>query len=84
MTLADKIQARRRDQVEHQVRDDTLHGRSHHPEIEADGADARRHGYAEHTCPYANTTALDGAGRVVTITQEQINKAAAWRRGWRA
>lgn len=84
VTLAAKIQADRHAKVAAQMRDDELHGRSLHPDIEDDGADAKAHGYPEDSCPYANTAAMDLSGRVAPIGQDQITKAAAWRRGWRA
>jgi hypothetical protein len=80
--LAAKIHQQRADKIRRQMDDDALHSRSHFPDMETDGADAYAHGYTVSHCPYANTQQIDAAGIIAPTLQQDIQKAAAWRRGW--
>lgn len=82
-TLAEKIRADRLRQLARQIEDDNRHGKSRFPELEPDGADAFANGYREDACPYACTAPVDRAGFMAPLPSYDIQKAAAWLRGYR-
>lgn len=83
-TLADMVRRDRLKKLDAQILDDERHGRSRFPELEPDGADAYAFGYPETACPYACTAPVDAAGFLAPLPSYDIQKAAAWIRGYRA
>jgi hypothetical protein len=83
MDLVEKIKEQRTEKVKFYLREAQQHGSSRHRDIEADGADAHKHGYGTGHNPYViGRQAVDAAGFYAPLRQAEFEKSAAWLFGW--